>query len=336
PKAPARRRSNMTLEQSIRRDFQGYAYYDKYLHTNHQFSLQGPLINTSRLLKVVKPGLLVLQNGTNGVIVWSSNTSQPMKNPVPKLSDSGNLVVTDVNNEDPRNFLWESFNYPTDTLLLGMKFGWNFKIGHEVRFYISLDPTGYPQRVLRKGSDVKFKSGPWNRLHYSGMPNLRVFPFYKYKVVLNKNEEHFTYELLSRSIISKVTLTKSGVSHCNIANSPICGCLDRFLPEDPDGWRRKNLSNGSIRRTPLNCTSEDVILKYSGIRLLDAVFQISHEYDTRRVQGGVLEELLLLERKEKKNIDNEFDIIHGNCSAKPELDVILLEEGEEYSEGKNR
>ncbi|XP_022877621.1 G-type lectin S-receptor-like serine/threonine-protein kinase At4g27290 isoform X2 [Olea europaea var. sylvestris] len=271
-----------------------------------------PLTNTSGLLKVINPGLLVLQNDTNGVIIWSSNTSRPVKTPVAKLLASGNLVVKDANDDDPENFLWESFNCPTDTLLPGMKFGWNFKTGHEVYlsswkskddpasgdFTYHFDPTGYPQRVLKRGSYVTFKSGP----SISGTRNLRKNPFYKYKVVLNKNEAYFTYEIHNKSIISRVTLSESGVSQrltwvdttqgwvgsitsatdnydiyrlcgaygsCNVASSPVCVCLDRFLPKDPDGWNKTNWSRGCVRRTPLNCTNGDAFLKYSGIKLPD-------------------------------------------------------------------
>ncbi|CAA3006340.1 Hypothetical predicted protein [Olea europaea subsp. europaea] len=49
-----------------------------------------PLTNKSGVLKVIEPGLLVLLNDTNGVIIWSSNTSGPVKTPVAKLLDTGN------------------------------------------------------------------------------------------------------------------------------------------------------------------------------------------------------------------------------------------------------
>ncbi|KAL2555298.1 G-type lectin S-receptor-like serine/threonine-protein kinase [Forsythia ovata] len=269
-----------------------------------------PLTNTSGVLKVVDPGLLVLLNDTNGGIIWSSNTSRHVKTPVAKLLDSGNLVVKDANDDDPGNFLWESFNYLTDTLLSGMKLGWNYKTGLEVYlsswknkddpssgdFTYHFDPTGYPQIVVKRGSVVQYKSGPWNGLHFSGTPNLRKNPFYKYGVVLNKNEAYFAYELLDRSIISRVTLSESGVSQpltwvdqrnggrlcgaygsCNIAKSPVCGCLDRFLPKDPEGWKRADWSSACVRRTSLNCKNGDVFLKYSGIKLPDTQYSLFNQ-----------------------------------------------------------
>ncbi|KAL8533414.1 hypothetical protein ACS0TY_009704 [Phlomoides rotata] len=80
------------------------------------------------MLKVTESGQLVLQNGTNGII-WSTNASRNAQNAVAQLLNSGNLVLKDTNDE---NIVWQSFSYPTDTLLPGMKLGWNFITGHEV------------------------------------------------------------------------------------------------------------------------------------------------------------------------------------------------------------
>ncbi|CAA3012690.1 G-type lectin S-receptor-like serine/threonine-protein kinase At4g27290 [Olea europaea subsp. europaea] len=170
-----------------------------------------PLTNQSGVLKVIEPGLLILLNDTNGVIIWSSNTSRPVKTAVAKLLDSGNLVVKDANDDDPVNFLWESFNYPTDKLLPDMKLGWNFITDLEVYlsswkskedpssgdFTYQCDPTGYPQGIWKKGSVEQYKTGPWNGLRFSGTPNLRKNDIFKFKLVLKK----------MRCTISMVSLT---------------------------------------------------------------------------------------------------------------------------------
>lgn len=94
---------------------------------------QSPLTNTSGSLKLVHPGILVLEDEGNGVI-WSTNTSNVVSNPVAQLLDSGNLVIRDANDDNPNNFLWQSFNYPTNTFLPGMKLGWNLLTRQEVRY----------------------------------------------------------------------------------------------------------------------------------------------------------------------------------------------------------
>ncbi|KAK4485098.1 hypothetical protein RD792_007707 [Penstemon davidsonii] len=276
-----------------------------------------PLTNTSGLLKVMEPGLLVLQDEAN-VTIWSTHTSNfTARNPVAQLLDSGNLVVKDANDDNSDYFIWESFNYPTDTLLPGMKLGWNFVTNLEV--YLSswknsddpatgdytyhCDPSGYPQNVFRKGGVELYRTGPWNGVRFNGIPNLRKNPIFSFGVVINKNEVYYHYELLNNSIISKFTLLASGVAQrstwidrtqgwvvyitsptdkycdtyrlcgvygiCDITNSPGCGCLNRFIPKDPEGWDRADWSDGCVRRKPLNCSNGDAFLKYSDIKLPD-------------------------------------------------------------------
>ncbi|XP_059284955.1 G-type lectin S-receptor-like serine/threonine-protein kinase At4g27290 [Lycium ferocissimum] len=75
-----------------------------------------PLTNKTGVLKVIQSGLVVLHNDTNAT-VWSTNSTRSVKNPVAQLLNTGNFVVRDANNPNPENFLWQSFDYPSDTLI---------------------------------------------------------------------------------------------------------------------------------------------------------------------------------------------------------------------------
>ncbi|KAJ4726195.1 receptor kinase 1 [Melia azedarach] len=88
---------------------------------------ENPLTDHSRVLNISSQGILVLLNGTKEV-VWSSNTSGTAQKPIAKLLQSENLVVKDEN-DDSEKFLWQSFDYPSDTLLPGMKLGKNLVTG---------------------------------------------------------------------------------------------------------------------------------------------------------------------------------------------------------------
>ncbi|KAL8506088.1 hypothetical protein ACS0TY_017083 [Phlomoides rotata] len=124
----------------------------------------------SGMLRVTESGQLLL-NGTNG-IVWSTNATRIVQNPVAQLLNSGNLVLKEANDDNPENFLWQSFNYPTDTLLPRMKLGWNFITGLEVYmsswknsgnpaagdFTFHLDSTDYPQLVIRKDTQYSWSN----------------------------------------------------------------------------------------------------------------------------------------------------------------------------------
>ncbi|XP_031276456.1 G-type lectin S-receptor-like serine/threonine-protein kinase At4g27290 [Pistacia vera] len=88
-----------------------------------------PLSDSSGVLTITQKGFLVLLNSTNGT-VWSSTVSKIANNPVAELLESGNLVVKDAKKDDNEdNFLWQSFDYPGDNLLPGMKLGVNLVTG---------------------------------------------------------------------------------------------------------------------------------------------------------------------------------------------------------------
>ncbi|KAK4714811.1 hypothetical protein R3W88_020718 [Solanum pinnatisectum] len=183
---------------------------------------EAPLTSESGILKVIEQGILVLLNGTNS-LVWSTNTSRSVQNPVAQLLDSGNLVVKQAGDDNSGNFLWQSFDHPSDTLLPGMKLGWNFVTGREV--YLSswkneedpapgdytyhCDPSGYPQNILKKGSDVVYRSGPWNGLHFSGAISSRDSPLYTFGIFSSKTEVYFGFNLTS-SVITRLTLSQNG------------------------------------------------------------------------------------------------------------------------------
>ncbi|XP_031120584.1 uncharacterized protein LOC116023718 [Ipomoea triloba] len=185
-----------------------------------------PLADTSSaVLKITLGGQLSLL-GDKGQAVWSANTSRSVQNPVAELLDSGNLVVRDADDENPENLLWQSFDYPTDHWLSGMKLGWNLQTGHEVfftswkgendpasgQYTLHLDPTGYPQLSLRNRTTEIFNSGPWNGLRFSVAPvdqsNTNVGP---YGLVRNKNEVYVWYNTSVYSGLFRFLVTSNGI-----------------------------------------------------------------------------------------------------------------------------
>nr|GMD96440.1 G-type lectin S-receptor-like serine/threonine-protein kinase At4g27290 [Ipomoea batatas] len=276
------------------------------------------LTSSSAVLKIIQPGRLVLIDGSNNSTIWSTNASKSVQNPVAQLLDSGNLVVRDAEDENPENFIWQSFDYPTDTYFPGMKLGWNFETGHEVyvtarkteddpasgKFTLHLDPSGYPQIVIKNGSKEIYKTGPWNGLQLSGTLGINPDnPHYKFKVYMSPTEVYARYDVFNNWIISTSVLTSSGVLECNpwvkqaqslasyikypsdvcdrygicgangicsMANSPVCGCLEKFTKNNSTEGEWVDWSDGCQRRKPLKCKNgTDGFNKYSGIKLPD-------------------------------------------------------------------
>ncbi|XP_047271566.1 G-type lectin S-receptor-like serine/threonine-protein kinase At4g27290 isoform X1 [Capsicum annuum] len=184
-----------------------------------------PLNGTSGVLTLKPNGILALVDGSN-VSIWSSNSSRSLKNPKARLLDSGNLVVSDGNDKGLEiNFVWQSFDYPGNTILPGMKIGKNFVKGMDS--YITSwksadDPTpgeyvdrvdthGYPQMVVCKNSSVVFSSGPWNGIAFSGSPNNKLNTYYSFEYVINQQEIYYKYKLKNESIPTRVVINPSGV-----------------------------------------------------------------------------------------------------------------------------
>ncbi|GKB47283.1 G-type lectin S-receptor-like serine/threonine-protein kinase isoform X1, partial [Tanacetum coccineum] len=146
-----------------------------------------PLTDKSSVLVLNGEGTLILFNSTNRRI-WSSNSLVIGNNPVAQILDTGNLLIRNKNDNDPENYLWQSFDYPSDTILPTMKSGKDFVKGIDKNltswktaddpspgeYTLKFDSEGYPQILVSKGSEVQYSSGPWNGLRFIGMPSLKT------------------------------------------------------------------------------------------------------------------------------------------------------------------
>nr|GEV05757.1 G-type lectin S-receptor-like serine/threonine-protein kinase At4g27290 [Tanacetum cinerariifolium] len=254
-----------------------------------------PLTNvSSNVLTIDSLGDLVLKNDYTDHVVWSSNSTSSGNNATARLYDSGNLVITDGNSM--KTILWESFDYPTDTNLPGMKCGKNYLTGAEwhLTSWKSID-----------GLEVKFRHGPWNGERFSGSSWPSFNTYFSYNMVINEKEAVISYTRLNDSAISKSTLTSSGnlersvwqedkkiwelivtipkdicdkykicgaYGSCNTEDTQKCSCLDeaKFEPRNKRGWVRGDWARGCVRRIPLDCKNgTDGFIKYSNVKLPD-------------------------------------------------------------------
>jgi len=102
-----------------------------------------PLSNSSGTFKIGDHGNVVVVDQV-GNISWSSNETKAGQHVV-QLLDSGNLVVKEMNESDPGKYLWQSFDYPTDTLLPDMK-SWRSSADPSTGDYsFKLDFRGFPE-----------------------------------------------------------------------------------------------------------------------------------------------------------------------------------------------
>ncbi|KAI3816102.1 hypothetical protein L1987_15791 [Smallanthus sonchifolius] len=164
-----------------------------------------------------------------GTVVWVANRETPLADTsgMLKLSRNGNLQLLDTGNlivwNENKNLIWQSFDYPGDTFLPGMKFGkdlvtglqrcmtsWKSPDDPSVGEYSSIiDTNGYPQTFGWRGQVLLSRLGPWNGLGFSGFPIEKENGTYSTEFVVNEKEIYHRYALKS-SVVQRVVLRWDG------------------------------------------------------------------------------------------------------------------------------
>ncbi|GMN63007.1 hypothetical protein TIFTF001_032089 [Ficus carica] len=189
-----------------------------------------PINYSSGLLMINNKGNLVLLY-QNKSVVWSTSSSKEAKKPLVQLLDSGNLVLIDEEGGNSESYLWQSFDYPSDTALPGMKIGWDLRIGlnrrlmawknwddpcpgdlsWEIRFNDAQHHRN-PETYLMKGKVKYFRASPWNGLGFGGYPNLTATQPFNYQVADNEEEVYSMYNVTNNSLISMMVLNQTSAT----------------------------------------------------------------------------------------------------------------------------
>ncbi|XP_028798400.1 receptor-like serine/threonine-protein kinase SD1-8 [Neltuma alba] len=273
-----------------------------------------PLEDSNGFLKIGNKGNMEIVDRT-GKPIWSSNQTISAKNPVLQILDSGNLVIRE-SSASASNSLWHSFDYPTDTLLPGMKLLYNFdtKIERHITSWSSkedpstgvisfkLDFHGLPEIFLWKNKTKLYRSGPWNGVRFSGVPEMKSgtdtieFDFYE-----DEHQVYYTFKIGSHPLYSRLTVTPDGELQrltwvpdnqvwtqfwiapkdqcdnykecgpygiCDTNASPVCTCTRGFSPKNIQAWNLRDGSDGCVRDTKLDCGT-DKFLKVQNVKLPD-------------------------------------------------------------------
>ncbi|XP_065859917.1 G-type lectin S-receptor-like serine/threonine-protein kinase At4g27290 [Euphorbia lathyris] len=180
-----------------------------------------PINDSSGLLMIDRASNLVLLSRNRTLQVWSSNSTKQAQSPLVQLLDSGNLVIKEANSE---NYVWQSFDYPSDTILPEMKFGWDMRTGLNRRWSawknwddpspgdlnLIFEQYDYPESVIWKGNKKIWRSGPWNGIAMSGAEAPRQpGNIYQQYFVSNENEVYFVFYPLNKSMLIRETFNQS-------------------------------------------------------------------------------------------------------------------------------
>lgn len=182
-----------------------------------------PVQNSTAVLKLTDQGNIVILDGSRGR-VWSSNLSRIAGKPVMQLLKTGNLVVKD--GEGTKNILWQSFDYPGNTFLPGMKLKSNLVTGPynyltswrdtedpaQGEFSYRIDIRGMPQLVTAKGATIWYRAGSWNGYLFTGVSWQRMHRFLNFSFESTDKEVSYEYETWNSSILTRTVLNPMGSS----------------------------------------------------------------------------------------------------------------------------
>ncbi|MCD9645418.1 hypothetical protein HAX54_034301 [Datura stramonium] len=262
-----------------------------------------PISDKNGIFTIEENGNLVVKDG-RGHLMWSTNvsaTTTTTKNSTASLSDNGNLVIVNSNNRG----LWQSFQHPTDTFLPEMKVymdgvfrSWTSKTDPSPgRYSLGVNPRGSPQIVIWDGPDRRWRSGYWDGLLFTGVPDMKAAYLHGFKLYIGETRPYFTYTAANASDLVRFHISPTGYelqqrwdkdkgkwsmiqSHpsdgcdlynlcgnfakCDVTNSQKCVCLDGFVPKNWGQWNARNWSEGCVRRTELECRGNNSVLKSDG------------------------------------------------------------------------
>ncbi|KAL0301118.1 UNVERIFIED_CONTAM: G-type lectin S-receptor-like serine/threonine-protein kinase [Sesamum radiatum] len=182
------------------------------------------------LLAIAENRTLVISRA--GCVTWSTNSSGVASNPILQLLDTGNLVLVDSNSESAQGCIWQSFDYPTDTWLPGMKLADDIGAGVENYliawknwddpspgdFIFRIERKGLPELVMLRGSMKRFRTGHWNGQFFNGVQRVPDAIFNP-DVVLREERLISIVEPYASSIVKRVTIETSGIIYLYTMNA---------------------------------------------------------------------------------------------------------------------
>ncbi|KAL5225927.1 hypothetical protein ABZP36_012566 [Zizania latifolia] len=178
---------------------------------------QDPVLNTPTVTKLSANGRIIIVDGQNAT-EWSSpmHTINVTGASAAWLHDNDNFIVSSYWSFSPESVAWQNFDYPTATLLPGMKLGVDIKkditrniTSWRSRSDLSLGTYTFKlilSRLLEfflfQGPTIIYASGPYNGAVLTGVPDLRSQDF-TFIVVSSRDETYYSYSIRDPSLLSR-------------------------------------------------------------------------------------------------------------------------------------
>ncbi|EFH62797.1 predicted protein [Arabidopsis lyrata subsp. lyrata] len=254
-----------------------------------------PITDSTANLAISSNGSLLLFNGKHG-IVWSSGVSFASSRCRAELLDSENLVVIDIVSG---RFMWQSFEHLGDTLLHTASLTYNLataekQVLNSWKSYTDPSPGDFlgqitpqvpSQGFIMRGSTPYWRSGPWAKTRFTGIPFMDESYTGPFTLHQDVNGSGYLTYFQKNYKLSRITLTSEGsvkmfrdngmgwelyyeapknscdfygacgpFGLCVMSVPPKCKCFKGFVPKSIEEWKMGNWTGACVRRTVLDCS----------------------------------------------------------------------------------
>ena len=194
---------------------------------------------TDAVLSLTFSGVLKIESPSLKKPIILYSPPQPINNTVATLLDTGNFVLQHLHSNGTNTLLWQSFDYPTHTLIPTMKLGLNHKTGNrwllfshltEGRatpgaFSLEWEPKGQELMIRRRGK-VCWKSGKLRNNRFENIPE-DAQGVLKYSIVSNEDEDTFSFTSTNENNTHFWSLSDTGRLYYNyeegyVARADLC------------------------------------------------------------------------------------------------------------------
>ncbi|CAN7106842.1 unnamed protein product [Brassica rapa subsp. narinosa] len=258
----------------------GIWYNDLYLNGNKQYAhiqdravwianRNSPISGRSGSLTVDSLGRLKISGGASKSLLEITST-ETTGNTTLKLLDTGNLQLQEMDSDGSvRRIVWESFDYPTDTFLPGMKLGFNVKTGKRWEltswlgdtlpasgsFVFGMDANITNRLIILWRGNMYWASGLWFKDRFS----LEEFNSYEFvfSYVSTESEHYFMLSVdrhYSDTVFPTITIDQKGILHINRLDREVTHvrCSPFTIGEEVD--------NECYRKDPRMCLNAGCIV----------------------------------------------------------------------------
>jgi len=168
--------------------------------------------------------------------LWSSGTLNT-NSPQAFLLEAGNLIINDttMSRSTPGQVLWRSFDHPCDTFLSGMRIGYDTSAANngllQLRswksesdpspgdYTISMDPRRMPELLLFNGTNLTYRTGPWNGQGFNGQPYLKPTNDVVFNMDVREGSAYYSFTALNTSVQWRLVLMPDGIAYRWRSNS---------------------------------------------------------------------------------------------------------------------